>query len=342
MVNYLNDLVRRLSRYKDKNQERISQRIYVRHFHRLFPNEKELKDEEIIDAQPFDVILIDEGQDFDRAWIEQLYTLAKDNAHIMFVEDDRQNIYGKNTSARRTVPGIMGRPNELKQSFRINHKIAQLANTLIDMSIQQFESGAVESVQKGLQQELFPPPQPLWFDGNYGQMLMAISAEITRLANDANTGSFADIVILVCTVEDGWAICDELDKLHRPYICSFESRGGNGEVRQIYSPDQLDMRLDNLRRGRKVAFRMQTGRIKICTIHSFKGWELKRVLVFYHPIGENQLQNRASLLYTAITRTQEYLTIFNTEPSLSRFGQEAAQQGLLHLKAMKSTEGKII
>jgi hypothetical protein len=39
MVNYLNDIVRRLARYKDKNQERIGDRIYVRHFHRLFPNQ---------------------------------------------------------------------------------------------------------------------------------------------------------------------------------------------------------------------------------------------------------------------------------------------------------------
>jgi hypothetical protein len=337
MVNYLNDLVRRLSRYKDRHQEQIGRRIYVRHFHRLFPNEKELKDEEIIDAQPFDVILIDEGQDFDRDWIEQLYTLAKDNAHIMFVEDDRQNIYGKDTSARRTVPGIIGRPNELKKSFRINPKIAQLANMLIDMSAQKFESGALESAQVQVQQELLPLPQPIWFDGEYDLVLESLSTEITRLANEAGTGAFADIVILVCTVEDGWKVCDMLDKLPRPYICSFESREENEKVRQSCPPDQLEMKLENLRRGRKVAFRMQTGRIKICTIYSFKGWELKRVLVFYHPTGDTQFQNRAALLYTAITRTQEYLTIFNAEPTLSRFGQQASNLGLLDLRQIAST-----
>lgn len=337
MVNYLNDVVRRLSRHKDRNQERIDRRIYVRHFHRLFPDEKELKDEEVIEIESFDVILIDEGQDFDREWIEQLYTLAADDAHIMFVEDDRQNIYGTDTSARRAVPGIIGRPNELKQSFRINPKIAQLANTLIEMSVHQFESGAVESVQIGPQQELLPAPQPVWFDGDYDQMLDAISTEISRLTNDANTGSFADIVILVCTIADGWKICEELDKLHRPYICSFESRQENEQIQQQYPPEQVNKKLDDLRRGRKVAFRMQTGRIKVCTIHSFKGWELKRVLVFYHPTGEIQIENRAALLYTAITRTQEYLTVFNTEPTLNRFGQEAAKQGLLQRQEMNLT-----
>jgi hypothetical protein len=332
MVNYLNDIVRRLARYKDKNQERIGDRIYVRHFHRLFPGETELKDEEILDARPFDVILIDEGQDFEREWIEQIYDdLASDNAHIMFVEDDRQNIYGKDTASRIKVPGIIGRPNELKKSFRISQEVAQLANTLVNMSVRQFDSGDVEAIQNP-PSAMLPFAKPVWFDGAYSEMLRALSEEVFRLAHADNMGSFADVVILVCTVEDGWDVCAELDKLNRSYICSFESREENEFVRKTYPPDQVKREIEALRRGRKVAFRMQTGRIKICTIHSFKGWELKRVLVFYHPIGEAQFENRVPLLYTAMTRTQGFLTIFNTEPTLTRFAEEAARQGLLDLR----------
>ncbi|MCB0033403.1 MAG: AAA family ATPase [Anaerolineales bacterium] len=331
MVNYLNVIVRRLARHFDKNQQRIDRLIYVRHFHRLFPSEKNIvKDRVIRIKQPFDVILIDEGQDFEREWIEKLYRLAKDDAHIMFVEDDRQNIYGKDTASRRQVPGIRGRPFELKATFRVNAPVVKIANRLIAASKQTFESGDMETVQEATQQELFPAPIPTWFNGNRAEMLNALASEAERLIHHVETGAFADIVILVCSVEDGWDICDELDKLNRPYICNFESRSENEQIREQYAAEQTERRIDDLRRGRKIAFRMQTGRIKICTIHSFKGWELKRVLVFFNPVGPDT--NHIPLLYTAMTRSQEFLTIFNAHPDLIRFSQQAAAQNLLTLE----------
>lgn len=162
MVNYLSDIVRRLARYESQDGVELGRYIIVRNYHRLFPNGQELEDPDVDAFVPFDVILIDEGQDFPREWILKLYELTNDDdSHVMILEDDRQNIYGIDVTARRTVPGISGRPNLLKRSFRITHEIAAVAKRLIAMSQRQFESGELESA-KPKQTGLF---RPVWYDG---------------------------------------------------------------------------------------------------------------------------------------------------------------------------------
>lgn len=70
---------------------------------------------------------------------------------------------------------------------------------------------------------------------------------------------------------------------------------------------------------------MQGGKIKVCTIHSFKGWELNNILVFFNP-DERQNEDNVALLYTAITRSQQNLTIYNADLKLSHFGKMAVSE----------------
>ena len=344
MVNYLADVVRRLSRSKSKNGLRPDRLILVRHYHRLFPDDIEprnkngpivLKDEEVKAIGHFDVILIDEGQDFKREWIERLYGLAKENAHVMFVEDDRQNIY-VDMKARREVPGIFGAPNKLERSFRIPAEVAALGNLLVTWSKDEFESGDVETEPppKGTLPII---PKPVWVQGNERQMLAALADEIKRLIDENRSGAFADLVVLVCTVEDGWEVCKRLDGMRLPYICNFESRDEYEALAEQYDGTSLNEKREQIRRARKIAFRMQTGRIKVCTIHSFKGWELKRVLVYFRPAEEQAAKKKIPLLYTAITRTQDGLTVFNADAGLFEFGRLAGKEGLVSIHEPRAT-----
>lgn len=344
MVNYLADVVRQLARSKSRNGLRPDRLILVRHYHRLYPGDIEprktdepivLKDEEVEATGPFDVILIDEGQDFKRQWIERLYGLAKENAHVLFVEDDRQNVYGIDTKERRKVPGISGAPNKLTRSFRIPAEVADLGNRLVAWSKAEFESGDVEPA---------PPPQgtlpiiskPVWVQGNERQMLASLADEIRRLIDENRSGAFADLVVLVCTVENGWEVCERLDGMRLPYICNFESRAEYVKLAQIYSDESLELNRKAIRRARKIAFRMQTGRVKVCTIHSFKGWELRHVLASFRP-AEEQAAEKISLLYTAITRTQDSVAVFNADAGLFEFGRLAAQEGLVAIHEPRAT-----
>ena len=67
---------------------------------------------------------------------------------------------------------------------------------------------------------------------------------------------------------------------------------------------------DYIRKNKKLHFWMNTGDIKVSTIHSFKGWESQVVFL----ILENKNDYSTSfdeLLYTGITRSKSDIVIVN-------------------------------
>ena len=325
MANYLRDLVTRLARHYGLHYHR---NIEVGHFHRFFPylDENPEVDNRSM-KEPVDVLLLDEGQDFERSWIEKLQAIGASGYHLMFCEDDRQNIYGKSVEDRGAVPGIKGRRNLLNQSIRLSEETVKLANYLSTWAKQEGLSGNVESI-KFFQGELFV--HNVWFDGTTDEIANAIREDIRNFVQARNTAR-ADIAILVCTVKDGWQVCQVLDELKLPKPqCNFESREEHNQLYQLYghNKDIFKEKLDELRRRYKAGFWMQGGRIKVCTIHSFKGWELSNILVFFNP-EEEQEQAKVPLLYTAITRSQQNLTIYNADLKLSQFGKIATLENYI-------------
>ncbi len=99
---------------------------------------------------------------------------------------------------------------------------------------------------------------------------------------------------------------------------------------------------------------MQGGRIKVCTIHSFKGWELSNILVLFNPAEpqkgvktiasseEEGSEDAIALLYTAITRSQENLTVYNSYELLFEFGKKAIKKGYAERHSEASDRIKII
>jgi len=320
MANYLRDLVTRLARHYGPHYHR---NIEVGHFHRFFPyiDENPEVDKRGM-KEPVDVLLIDEGQDFERSWIKKLQKIGASGYHLMFCEDDRQNIYSKSVKERGKIP-IRGK-NILKESYRIPKQTAKLANALASWAKQEGESGTIESV-KSVQSNV--SVRNVWFDGTKDEIVKAIREDIRNLVQARSTAR-ADIAILVCTVKDGWQVCQVLDELKLPKPqCNFESIEEHNQLYQLYGQNReiFKEKLDELRRGYKAGFWMQGGRIKVCTIHSFKGWELSNILVFFNP-EEEQEQAKVPLLYTAITRSQQNLTIYNADLKLSQFGKIATSE----------------
>ena len=333
MVNYLRDQVTRLARYYDRG---CLQYIEVAHFHRIFPQGTSTLDRRNI-QNPIDVLLIDEGQDFKRKWLDILLSKCEENAHMMFCEDRRQNIY-------KTEPiPILGRPVELKESYRISPQTAKLANFLSEWTNQEEKWTTVTSVQQDLL------GKNIWFNGNINKALTTLKNDVQTLIKNRNIAR-PDIAILVCTVRDGWSVCHILDQLRLPYQRNFESLAEYRELEHKinkkyanYSPEEkykeFTTQREKLRRGYKTDFWMQGGRIKVCTIHSFKGWELSNILVLFNPAepqkgvktinssDEKGNEDAIALLYTAITRSQENLTVYNTYESLFEFGKKAIKKG---------------
>lgn len=347
MVNYIQDLVKRLARYygQKNGNPHCYRNIEVGHYHRLFKDEdlleEEMGDEEKTDDKKkrvdnrndrrlVDVLIIDEGQDFKRAWVENLLSICQQNYEFMFLEDRRQNIYGREEIRREAMP-IKGAPTQLKDSFRIPEQTAKIANFLADYTKLGIEDN-VESM-KPLQGNLFV--RNLWFNGTYKESIEALEADIKNLTKDRNNAR-ADIAILVCTVEDGWKVCKVLNQLSLPYQPTFESQEENEKVKNICERDSKNFKNveKKVRRGYKSGFWMQGGRIKISTIHSFKGWELTNILVFFNPDEKQQNEHSKELLYTGITRSQECLTVYNASSLFKDFGDAAISEGCIEAHPM--------
>ncbi|MDY6804884.1 MAG: AAA family ATPase [Cyanobacteriota bacterium] len=325
MVNYIQDLVKRLARYygeKDGNPHSY-RNIEVGHFHRFFPLEEKTQTCRRNSKEPVDILLIDEGQDFERTWVDKLLTeVCRDDCEFMFCEDRQQNIYERQEIKRQAMP-IQGRPSGLNDSYRIPEKTAQLANFLSTCA--ELEGLKIIKSIKPLQGNLFV--RNLWFNGTYRNATKALAKDIKALTTGKNNAR-PDIAILVCTVEDGWKVCEVLESLHLPSQCSFEPKEENEILKRKKDEDKL-------RRGYKVGFWMQTGKIKVATIHSFKGWELSNILVFFNP-AKRQKETFIELLYTAITRSQECLTIYNMDSDLYEFGDLAIEEGYVEAHPMHS------
>jgi hypothetical protein len=266
MANNLRDLVTRLARYYDRHCLR---NIEVGHFHRFFPQESPEIDNRNI-QEKVDVLLIDEGQDFQRLWIETLQTIVDPKFHFMFCEDRRQNIY-----RTESIP-VLGRPYELNESYRVPEPTAQLANFLCKWAKQEEASETVSPIKSFKKNFSICN---IWLNGTIAEAINAIQEDINNLVHNKNIAR-PDIAILVCTVTDGWRVCQVLDELKLPYQKNFESTTEHKDLEKIFGSDskKFQDKLDQLRRGYKAGFWMQGGKIKICTIPSFKGWELSHIL----------------------------------------------------------------
>jgi hypothetical protein len=129
--------------------------------------------------------------------------------------------------------------------------------------------------------------------------------EIIRLFQECKYKdmSFADVTFLCDTREFGWKVVTQLGK-----------RG----IRAVhtYHPDDVESR------RQKIGFYMGDARIKATTLHSFKGWE-SRFLVIY--LEKAMSSNEYALLYAGLTRLKRHpkgscLTVITCEENLRKYG----------------------
>ncbi len=75
---------------------------------------------------------------------------------------------------------------------------------------------------------------------------------------------------------------------------------------------------------------MKSPKLKMCTIHSFKGWELKNIVLITPkdidiPKGldlEEWEEKIHKIIYTSITRTRGNLIVFNRMKKYKNYGED--------------------
>ena len=264
-------------------------------------------------------ILIDEAQDYQYEWIQFLQdVMLEKNGEMLICADEKQNVFDRpldpNDKLPRT-PRITGRWRVLKESHRMIPQIAKLALDFQKAFMQQY---TIDEYSEPIQQYL----QYLFgeFEGEqlycdlskephaYEKIAHCIDGLIKQRGYSPN-----DICIMASNTES----LREIDFILRQ-LRGNDSTTSMCESKELYeyivkkhsnpwNPSELKQELEDVRRVLKHnTFRMNKGTLKLCTIHSFKGWEITNAILI---LTKNDDVDQ--LIYTAITRAKKNLLIIN-------------------------------
>ena len=258
-------------------------------------------------VQKYDAILVDEGQDFLPNWWNVLRKVCRPNGEMLLVADATQDIYGTArswTDEAMIGAGFSGDWARLSVSYRLPPKTVQVAKEFAAFYLPQDLVDLPESLQGEL--DIYPC-RMRWI-----QIVEDVAATVCRdeilnmpLLAEPTILAIPDITFLAPTQAFGLEVVKLI---------------GNKGVRSVhtFSEDQRESR------RLKMGFYMGDARVKATTLHSFKGWET-RALVIY--TGHSFSSKSLALLYTGLTRTKRhtegsYLTVVCATPELAQFGKK--------------------
>jgi superfamily I DNA/RNA helicase len=98
------------------------------------------------------------------------------------------------------------------------------------------------------------------------------------------------------------------ERPHQETTTTFETQ----EIwKKLGRPNNNNSEINNIRRSMKYKFQANSGKMKLSTIHSFKGWEADTLFLIIeeHPAGKDIATEE--LIYTGITRFRRNLIIIN-------------------------------
>jgi len=283
--------------------------------------------------QKFDAILIDEGQDYEYEWYSMLdeHFLNSRN-ELLIVSDKRQNIFQRELDwldKRVTRQGLekFGDYIDLTTSYRLPPKVSVMAN---EFATQFGLNQELKVVKTDNAPPLFYTEHIVWKNINHKDWLEEIYDSFKRLKREEESAS--DIVFLLPNHKIGMEAVDFFktdQKIEVNHV--FEIKNKN-VVTNSFSQNYNG----KTSHYHKKAFWQGDSRIKMCTIHSFKGWELDNIVLFipnlsrnsflsFNEKSEDEYINWDMLVYTAITRTKKNLIVLNANPKYNEFGNNYPQ-----------------
>ena len=263
--------------------------------------------------EKYDAILIDEGQDFCAEWYIMLCRFLTSRDEVVVVCDKKQNIYarelewlnktlGKRVDGQSRV-GKFGKWVDLKKIYRLPEQVAKIS---VEFS-EKFDLNQDISIITVERPNLFNQFQDhvVWWNiRNWDDWLDKVDKAFEIIKNQATHNHPSDTVILLPGNKKGVQCVDY-----------FKSKK-NVEVNHVFE-DGYDKKYHR----HKKAFWMGDSRLKMSTIHSFKGWEVPNVIVVIPTFNPND-KKLDMIVYTAMTRSQENLIIINANVRYREFGED--------------------
>ncbi|MCU0546199.1 MAG: UvrD-helicase domain-containing protein [Oscillatoriaceae cyanobacterium Prado104] len=252
----------------------------------------------------YDAILVDEGQDYNPIWWNTLRRVLKSSGEMVLVADETQDLYERARSWTEDAmngAGFSGPWVQLERCYRMPHSLIKYLRDFAKRYLPDLKLNLPTAQVSEL--DLYPTHLS-WIQLSSFQSIAkeCVSAALKMPGLAApNVIAYPDIVLLLPTHKFGLACVSLLNEK-------------NFNVIHIFDADQQE------KKSRKMAFFMGDARIKACTIHSFKGWEARYMVI---AISEDTDLESAYVAMSRLKRHTEgsYLTVVCSNPKLEEFGR---------------------
>ncbi len=249
--------------------------------------------------QKYSSILIDEIQDYKPEWIKIIrnYFLEPDSEMVLF-GDEKQNIYGRDIDEEKNTKTVQGFGRWQRLNMSIRHK----------------EDSHILKLAKSFQRHYFNEKYDLdKYEENPFQLRLSGLGlnKVTTYSND-NLDSlvstiFNNIKDQNIHPNDATILCSKISTMREiDYIVRSkfnEKTLTTFETKEMFeSPHSRE--IDNIRKIKKIGFNLNSGLLKLSTIHSFKGYESPTVFLI---IDEH---DHDEMIYVGITRAKFNIMIF--------------------------------
>lgn len=254
----------------------------------------------------YDGIYVDEAQDFEPQWLDALAAFLTPEGELVIVADHRQNLYGKDggkDSARSMKRcRFSGSWAQMpRKTWRLPWRVAMALNEFAAaVSLGDEEDLNLQDYAERPRQADLPVDVIAWKPVESTDRALDSIEEAMAALGDPHLN---DVVVLVPNHQIGAEAVRSLSpRFH--------------QIVHVFGRDKAESR------RRKVAFWMGSGGLKMCTIHSFKGWEINNVILVWPPGTEMERVPKIqehSLFYTALSRALANIVVLNANREYDRF-----------------------
>jgi len=258
----------------------------------------------------YDAILVDEGQDLRPSWWNVLRKLRRLDGEMLLVSDTSQDIYETArswTDEAMLGCGFRGEWFRFEGSYRLPTALLPLLKRFANAFLPDDLRVSPEEVeQSDFLEKVEEPCKLRWVQTSDVDALNIVLEEILNLAPsaDPNPLPIPDITFLCGSTKFALGIIRELEERNIHVIHTFNPS------------DYKDAR------KRKVHFYKGDARIKVTTLHSFKGMETRALVIFL----SKKSSSDPALAYTGMSRLKRskdgsYLTVVCSNPRFAEFGR---------------------
>ncbi len=252
----------------------------------------------------YDAILVDEGQDFRPLWWQTLLKAVANDGEKLLVADKTQDIYGKAsawTDEAMIGAGFRGEWLELKESYRLPPAMIPRLEDYVN----EFLSDMEVDIPTIYQPTLNSPAELRWLQVEPDQALRHCVEEMRRQMIRLRSDTAIPDVVFLSSGEMGRALVDEFERMGARILHTFDVDGEES-------------------RRQKLAFFQGSSKVKATTVHSFKGWEGRHLIIYADCYSQHR---NPALLYTALTRLKAHpggsaLTVVSDCTDLRNFGSK--------------------